>query len=262
MHRHRTILTSIAGTLLLHAASHGAMAAWQPPAAPPPVGSDAQPADASASVPMGTVSVERETLLKLDDDGFDHVTRARECFRKRQRVDAAAYLRRAGWIFGLVERAVRASRPSESVTPSIAQRLEEMAHACDHRDIDGDRDFDQRLVGIHAALAGLMHEQAHAAWTDRREREAAYYLRSASRHVEVAAEFAEAPLDRTLKPRVHGARVVGGKVIGDTGWTREEVERALAALDEGIDWVNTKVVPAAAPTEQPSPAISPAGGLR
>ena len=42
---------------------------------------------------LGTVVVERETLFKLDDDAFEHLSRARDSFRQRKPVEAAVQTR-------------------------------------------------------------------------------------------------------------------------------------------------------------------------
>lgn len=255
------VVASVTGVACMVMGGSRVLADGQPESKQPPAKAEGQVADATTSDSLGTVVVERETLFKLDDDAFEHVSRARDSFRQRKPVEAAVHLRRAGWIFVLVEKAAGAMPPAVA-SRDIAAGFESLAHSCEHRSVDGDRDFDRRLLDLHVIMAGVMHERAHAAWSDRRERAAGYCLRSAARHVETAAEYGGITMDAALKPRVHGARVAGGKVVGDTGWTREEVEQGLAAIDDGLAWVNGKVLPRKESSEAPAPDVKPAGGSR
>ncbi|MEI7656687.1 MAG: hypothetical protein WCK33_01330 [Phycisphaerae bacterium] len=233
------IVASLAGIFTMVGADASTTRAGQPESTPPPPPpADGQPADAMSNVPLGLIPVEREMLFRLDDDAFDHVTRARELYRKRQAWEAIGHLRRAGWIFGLIEHAARNQPPSDSTAQDADQRFEKLSQDCERHAVEGDRDFDRRLMEIHLAMANLMHDRAHAAWSDRRGREAGYCLRSAARHVDFAAAYVGSEMDRPLKALIQGARVSGGKIVGDTGWTFEDVEKGLQAIDAGLAWVN------------------------
>ncbi len=138
-----------------------------------------------------------------------------------------------------------AAQQADAVTKSgilaAADKLEKVAKRVEKGEVKEEKELKDAFAESFYSLSQDYYVKARQAFEKQVYDQAGYLLKGTTTQLELGLSWAGEKLDSHTKEVLENARNIGGKLEKGKGWTKEQVEKALADLEQQINKLGEKV---------------------
>jgi hypothetical protein len=175
----------------------------------------------------------KDILIVFADEPQHHYMRAFENFSKHD-WEAAAFEIRKGAAFLKLETARASADGKKELTASV-QMLEKLADDIEKGEVRSAKDLQDVFAKAEHAVAKHHYLIATEAWSKKGIKEAGQELHAAAVSLEHGYAWAGQKLEAGMIKVMDDSRHIAGKLIEDSGWAADEVDKAMEYLKREID---------------------------
>jgi hypothetical protein len=164
---------------------------------------------------------------------YDHLYKAHEEFADRDRKAAATDVHQAAAFLKLEEK--RATNTGRAALDASARELDDLANRIDENGVSSVSELDAAFARAEHALAEHHYRKALGDWAKDDAVSAGHALDAAVTDLEHALTWSRRKAETSTVAAIDEARPLARKLIGDTDWARDEVDRVIRDVGNGIE---------------------------